>query len=169
MDYNYSQEINNFIKEVLSIKEKYENSSIMDDNFIILLKCIDYFNQNKKDNVQKNIVPIHFGDGYDQMLNDEDNDYIRSSESENESTSSFDSTVTIKNSDLQDNQNQQTNDLNSDSDTNYSSDFFSSEDENDKDIEEEDTEKINKMLAVSKILLNKAVRSKMLLTETVNE
>lgn len=171
MNYNYSNEVSEFIKDILAIRCEYEKTQTLSEDFILLIKCITFFNEKRnnkqlinemQNNLKYGVDPAYLGDGYDFMNDDclnysSDSDLVTSTSSK----SSTSSVVTIKNEDLIDNH---LNENNSSEEEIFN---ISDDEKDDKDVDEDDVEKVNKMLAISKILLNKAVRNKMIITENI--
>lgn len=140
MQYEYGSKITNFIQEIMLLRDNYEKTLEHDDNFKLLLECIDYYNINKIN--KETIIPTYFGEGYMEINNDlicePDIEEIDISESSDDTNSVSES----------------------------SSDYFhSSEEENDEDLDH--ISKLNEMRAIANIYLNRSIKANMLTTEPV--
>lgn len=173
MDYNLSNDITKFIQDIIKIRSEYEKNKILDEKMILLCKCIDYFNEHNT-NIEKNqsnnnqyiqhLEPNYFGDGY---FNTEMNlcadtnscadmdPHINGYTSEESAYTSSSSVTTIASVEsIEDDE---------------KSNFSLSDSDDDKDIDDNDIEKVTKMVAISKVHLNKAIKSKMLIIQEKDE
>jgi len=170
MNFNCVNKISKFIEDIFMIRGEYEKTQIHSENFILLLKCIDYFNSKKIDeeaNEEMNIVPNYFGDGYyksddeEYDINDEISSATEEEEFEDIEELEYENEdKEIKNVSDDDNEVEEEKEI-------KEMINISDDDKDDSEAEEEDKEKVGKMLAISKILLGKAKKNKMIHTKIV--
>ena len=173
MDYEHSNKISKFIQDIMVIREQYEKTEKINNDFKSLLVCIDKFNnsiqtsQDKQFNEIK-IKPSYYGEGF--INNDDYNNYDY--DGYYSEKSSISSVETIEN-----NYNNEDNNTQDEENTKNEENKFNKENEeyifNISDCEQNDEpeqeEKVNQMLAISEIFLRKAKKNKNIITEPLNE
>ncbi|ARF08905.1 hypothetical protein Catovirus_1_955 [Catovirus CTV1] len=137
-----SNKITLFVQKVCDIKSNYENNGYVSDELKKLLTFIEDFNDNR---IVETIEPKFFGDGFNYDDVDDGDMYVASDIEINNDASSVSSSSSTA----------------SDCEKLISSD----EDESTSDTDENYEQSYNRMLAVSKILLNRAIYNKMLKIE----